>query len=527
MKFTPGMTAEEVAAIEDALIARPAIEPSAPQEKPLPPKYWGRNHEDMGTILVDRHKDDLRFINDRSKSHSAGDDWAVWNGQFWDTSASAAVQVSKWQREMTAELKEAVRAMLDELLPVEVKPDEVDQAAATADEQDALNKMQKAFYNFYKMTKSDSFQRDWRNQIKIRPEIQACNDEFDKNTWLLNCKNGTLNIETGQIIPFRREDFLTKQINVEFDPAATAPVWERFLNRIFQKSDGTPDVELIEYLQKAIGYSITGQTSEEAIFICWGTGGNGKSKFLGAISDLLGPYAAAPSIETFLDAKRNSQGASEDVATLFGARLAVATEPDDGRRLATGLLKRLSGRDELSARFLYKNSFKFKPTHKLWLLVNDEPQLNGADGGMKRRLRKISFTAQIKDDEVDTQLDEKLRRELPGILNWALKGALAWKEARDKSQGSGLKAPDSVTRASDAYFSDQDSVQAFIEEKCYVEPTVSTSKPGILYEAYVRFCEQNRIRGLTKNAFGRELTKKGFPIDAEGKVRQGIQISNA
>lgn len=512
MKFTPGMTAQDVAAAEDKILAQPTVqaESSAPAEKPLPPKYWGRNHEDMGTVLVERYKEDLRFINDRSKSHSAGDDWAVWNGEFWDTSATAAVQVSKWQRDMTAELKEAVREMLDDLLPVEVKADEVDQAAATADEQDALNKMQKAFYNFYKSTKSDSFQRDWRNQVKIRPQIQVRTTDFDRNHYLLNCKNGTIDLRTGELIPFSRKDNITKQVEIEYDPNAYCPTWAAALNT-WQNGDR----EIIGFLQRLVGYFLTGDTSEQIVTILFGPGANGKTVFTTIVSALLGDYATAADVETFLENRRSSQGPSEDVARLRGRRLVIASEPNEGRKLNESLIKSQSGGDKMTGRMPFQQSIEFDSTHKLVMLTNHKPVISGTDNGIWRRLRLIPFTVTI--EKKDPKLTQSLLAELPGILAWAVRGAAEWATM-------GLRSPESVTKATDEYRGEQDLIEQFIKTYCD-EDALYEELASNLFALYEWDCEEGNIRGFNKNQFGRKLTDKGFAAKKVGSSQRRLGLA--
>ncbi len=524
MNIDDGRTVEELAAAFQAAEAEEITQTEIDSDSVSPdanPRSWRQTNEGMARILVERHINDLRFVYDLAKSVKDSEYFATWNGQRWETSSLAVIQLAQWMRDMTAELREEAAKVLAEALKVPfIEAGELEPKFGRFKKQ--LDDFQKRFIGFSSNAESTTFKSAWQQQIKTHQAIQIKFTEFDQDPWLLNCQNGTLNLETGELLPFRREDYITKQIDVAYDPEATCPEWDKFLNRIFQKKvDGklVPDPDLIGYLQQAVGYSLTGQTSEECFFICWGTGGNGKSKFLGAISDLLGPYAAAPSIETFLDAKRNSQGASEDIASLRGARLAVATEPDDGARLAAGLLKRMSGRDEMSARFLFQNSFKFKPTHKLWLLVNEEPQLNGSDGGIKRRLRKIPFTAQLADTEIDKALDIKLRKELPGILNWAIAGVKAWKACE-----KGLVSPEVIQAASDSYFTDQDSVQAFITDRCVVGGEEYHCRPSDIYAAYSRYCEQMHIKAQTKQAFGRDLTKKKFVLSEDSRTRYGLQL---
>lgn len=285
----------------------------------------------------------------------------------------------------------------------------------------------------------------------FHPSIAVTPEQFDRDPMLLNAANGTINLQTGQLAPHRRDDLITKLAPVAFDPSAIAPLWDRFIARVFNN-----DTDLIAYVQKLVGYSLTESAIEQILIILFGLGENGKSTFLTALRDVLGDYAMASPIETFL-VKRDG-GVSNDVARLRGARFVTAVEPELGKRLAEGLIKSLTGGDPKAARFLYGEFFEFMPLFKLWLAVNHKPVIQGDDHGMWRRIRLIPFTVQIPADEKDPAFGEKLKAEAPGILRWAVQGCLAW-------QRDGLGSCAAVDEATAGYRREMDVLGDFFDEE--------------------------------------------------------------
>jgi putative DNA primase/helicase len=253
---------------------------------------------------------------------------------------------------------------------------------------------------------------------RSEPGMALSPDDFDPDPWLLSVANGVINLRTGQLRLREWADFITKRSPIHFDPHATCPTFQRFLDRIFQN-----DQSLIAYLQQVVGYCLTGLTSEQQFFLLWGSGANGKSTLLTVLLGLLGNYGLQTPAETFLRRKQDGR-ATPELARLAGARLAVACESDQGCRLAEGLIKQMTGNDRIAARGLWENIFEFTPTHKILLATNHKPRIDDATHAMWRRMCLIPFEVQIPDHEQDRQLAATLLTELPGILNWALIGCL-------------------------------------------------------------------------------------------------------
>ena len=280
-----------------------------------------------------------------------------------------------------------------------------------------------------------------------------------------------------------------------YDEGAEAPTWLAFLDRIM-----AGDRELIDFLQRAIGYSLTGDTREHCLFILYGTGRNGKSTKLETLRALLGDYAMQTPAETLLVKRENA--IPNDIARLRGGRFVAASESEDGKWLAESLVKQLSGGDTLSARFMRGEWFDFLPTFKTWLATNHKPVIRGTDVAIWSRIRLVPFDVRIPDAEQDKGLGARLRAELPGILRWAVAGCLAW-------QRDGLGAPAGVRRATDRYREEMDVLAGFLADRCLVAPTAQASAAG-LYKAYTEWCEASGEKPLSQRALGPRLLERGF-----------------
>jgi putative DNA primase/helicase len=271
---------------------------------------------------------------------------------------------------------------------------------------------------------------------------------------------------------------------------------------------------LISFIQRAIGYSLTGSTSEQVLFIPYGVGANGKSTLIETVNAMLGDYAQTASSSLLLT-KRND-GVPNDVARLAGSRFVASAENDAGRHVAEALVKRLTGGDKVSARFLFNEFFDFYPQCKFFLSTNHRPRIRGTDKGIWRRIRLIPFNVVIPDEQQDKQLKEKLLAELPGILAWAVRGCLAW-------QREGLGMPPEVSDATESYRQESDVLGQFIAERCIQKAGITTSA-GALYKEYLCWCNESGEEPLPQRDFGMQLTERGFPRDRTGKTRLRVGI---
>jgi putative DNA primase/helicase len=431
---------------------------------------------DLGNArrLVRMAGDDLRYV-------SAWGEWLVWA----DT---------HWQRDQTGEVERRAKHVVESLY--------LDAATETdPDRRKALAK--------HALVSQSA--RSIRNMIQLRP-VAVPPDAFDRDPWLLACQNGTLELQTaGTLRPTRRADLITRCVPVDYDPAATCPTFEGFLRRIF---DDRP--ALIAYVQRAIGYALTGDTREQVLFLCSGSGANGKTTLLQAVSGLLAGYAATLAADTLLARKGDATMVMNDLSTLQGARFVVAAESDMGRRLAEGLVKQLTGGEAVKVKRLFADVYAITPTFKLWIGTNHRPQVRGTDHAIWRRIHTIQFDVEIPEAEQDRGLLEKLQAERAGILRWAVEGCLDW-------QRGGLGTPEEVRRATAEYRAQMDNLGDFLAERCLVEAGASLAA-GDLYDAYKDWAQRNGEPALSSKTLGLHLRERGFAPARTTRSRRWVGL---
>jgi len=345
---------------------------------------------------------------------------------------------------------------------------------------------------------------------KSEPEIPISIEELDNNPYLFNCKNGIVNLKSGSFNPHMKEDYITKQNNVKYNPEAACPIWNNFLKIIMNNNQ-----YMIGYLQQIVGYSLTGDTKEQCMFIFTGTGANGKSTFLETVKSLMTEYSASASTSTFM--QKQFASIPNDLAALKGKRIVSTSEPDKGFKLSESTVKQLTGSDTITARFLQQEFFDYKPEFKIFMLTNYLPQINGTDYGIWRRIRVIPFEISIPQEQQDKDLFNKLQSELSGILNWAIKGCLEW-------QKYGLQTPNKVKIHTKSYKNDMDIISNFITDCCYIDKTMKITK-GDLYSAYTQWCIDNKYEAEGKNSLSKHLITKGYKDDRNSKARYWIGLS--
>lgn len=421
------------------------------------------NATDMGNAeqLVHQHWRKVRYCEKFGG-------WFVWDGRRFEKDETGAVY------RLT---KETVRTIYGEAsrTPDEDRRKELASWASTSERLQRIEAM-------IRLASKDE-------AIAVLPE------DFDKDLYLLNVGNGIIDLRTGILKTHDPADLITKLAPVSYDADADMPVIKEWLLEIM---DGSGN--LVLFLQRAVGYSLTGDTREHILPICYGTGANGKSTFLGLIQEMLGDYATVTNTSALM--VRRIEGISCDVAMLKGARFVAAAEVEEGQRFAESLVKQLTGGDLISVRYLHCNPFTFKPTFKIWLAVNHKPVIRGTDLGIWRRVRLIPFTVTIPEDKQDQTLPAKLREELPGLLAWAVAGCLEW-------QLYGLGVPDEVKKATGQYQSEMDAVAQFIEACCTVLEGLAVRSSSI-YTAWVAWCKSNGETETSNKAFSLKLEEKGF-----------------
>ena len=412
--------------------------------------------------LVKEHGRDIRY-------NSAWKKWVVWNGMFWEMDEGGALIHEKGLA--------MVRNIYNELLK-------------TADYRERID-IEKAAIMSESVRRRKAFVEaaSWIKDLNIK------SDELDPNPWLLNVKNGTINILTGEFGEHRQEDMITKIANVEYAPNADCPMWKQFVREIMDYK-----TDIINFVQAATGWALSGDISEQTMFILFGSGANGKSTFLNTIMYLLGDYATATPTETFM--KKSGDQYTNDIARLRGTRFVTTTEAEQGRRLSEPLIKKITGNDQMTARFLYGEFFNFTPTFKIFMATNHKPVIKGTDYGIWRRIKLIPFTTRIAEDKQDKNLEMKLREEASGILNWLLEGTARWRR-------EGLKAPKAILLATDEYRGEMDVIGNFLKERCLQQKGLSI-RIRELYKAYADWCDENNEHAVSERFFTMRLKEIGF-----------------
>jgi len=329
---------------------------------------------------------------------------------------------------------------------------------------------------------------------QARPYLAVGMEDLDRDPWLINCQNGTLDLRTGRLKVHDPTDRITKIVPVDYDSDAPAPRFEQFLQ------EALVDAALIKFLKRYSGYTLTGITRERLLAILYGFGKNGKTTLVELLHEVLGDYARNTDVETLLIKKY--QGVGNDVAALKGARFVSAAEVEKGRRLAESKVKQLTGRDTVTARFLFGENFDFKPEFKLWLSTNNKPVIQGTDDAIWDRIRLIPFMQRFDGHKADTKLPDKLRGELPGVFTWMVEGCLEWQE-------HGLEEPKTVTEATKQYREEMDTLASFLDEACVVGAGYRVLAER-LYQRYAIWCDKSGERKDPKKAFVARLGERGF-----------------
>lgn len=405
-----------------------------------PPLLVTENLTDLGNArrFIVAHQQDVRAVTSRRRP------WMIWEGV-------------RWANDETGEVERKAK-------------DTVRQIASEATLQSDPELAEKITKHAIRSESAGSI-RHMLELAATEPEITTTADQLDNDPWLLNVENGTIDLRTGTLRAHKRTDLITKLTAIEYRPDATCPRWQLFLS---QAMGG--DTELVDFLQRAVGYALTGDTREQCLFFCYGHGANGKSTFLEIVRELAGEYGQQAEFSTFM--ARTGEGPRNDLARMRGARLVTASEAPSNKPFDESVLKRLTGDDTIVARQLYEEFFEFKPQHKIFLAANHKPIVKEQTLAFWRRMRLIPFDVTVPVKDRDKRLPKKLRAELPGILAWAVAGCVKWQE-------QGLHEPRAVKQATRSYRDENDLLGEFIDRHAVLEPRGWTST----VELYRVFCE--------------------------------------
>lgn len=345
---------------------------------------------------------------------------------------------------------------------------------------------------------------------RSEPGVVMRSADFDHDAFLFNTENATIDLRTGEARVHEPLDYITKKCPTSYDPDATCPSWEKFLLEVF------PNPEIVAYVQRVLGYCLTGDTREQCLFILHGTGSNGKSTLLNTALSVIGSDYSNQLNSTTITEKRFEGAANNDVAALQGIRMVSCIEVGSGRRLNEELVKQFTGQDRIRARFLYKESFEYQPQFKLLVAANHKPEARGQDYGLWRRVRLVPFERTFREAEKDLLLPQRLLDEAKGILAWLVRGAVEWHKG-------GLRDPEAVKSATADYKDEMNELGDWIGTT-YAGPKLE-SATGELYRNYREFTEAKGDKPMSQNAFSRRLDDLGYRSLKRLGVRTRLGIS--
>lgn len=430
--------------------------------------------------MYDEYGGIIHYIYSRRK-------WMYWTG-------------SVWQIDETGEIKKLADMIVNKLK---------DDAMYEQDEKTRERKLK-----FAARTANTNGKNAMITETQHLDGIPILQDDLDYCSDLLNCKNGIVDLSNGELTPHDSQKLMSKICLCDYEVDASKKP-ERWLQFIDEVTNG--DKELARYLQKCVGYSLSGSIKEQCAFFLYGLGNNGKSTFLDTISEVLGTYAMNTQPEVLMMKKYGDNGAGTQIARLKSARMVTAEEPTEGVRLNEGLIKQLTGGGKLTCRFLYGDEFEYTPEFKLWIATNHKPVIQGTDFGIWRRIRLIPFETTIPADKVDKQLKHKLLGEMPGILHWAVEGAIMY-------HNEGLEPPQCVVESTAEYKAEMDLIATFMDACISIDYTSAERIPANeIYIIYTNWARENNEYVMTSRRFFGEFKKK---VPKSKRISSGIVYEN-
>jgi len=462
----PYTESEAIASLEQAY-KQPAREPWHTKQPDLDEYRYTLTDSGNAERLADLFGDIVHYVREWKQ-------YIVYNGKIWESDISGA--------RMMAFAKQTARSLYKEAS----KEDDDDHRIALA--------------KHARFSEGDQRRKAMISCFMAEPGVEISARQLDTDPLLLNCLNGTIDLRAGQLRAHNKADFITQIVPVKYNPEARSDFWDTFLQQIFDSKQ-----ELIDYIQRAIGFSATGSQAELVMFFNWGTGWNGKSTLLGVIQDVLGQdYTAEIEPEVFMVQKfGKGTGPDEGAAMLYKKRFVRSSETHESQKLSVDLIKRMTGGENLDCHRKWQHIFSYRPTHKLWLSGNHEPVITDTTDSIWLRLKKIPYTVTFTAEKRNPNLrDELLKGHREAILAWIVRGCLEW-------QRIGLAEPEVVTTATNQYRQEQDILADFLAECCVLQYS-ATITVADCYKEYKQWCEDNETYYIHKNTFNKRLEEKGL-----------------
>ena len=470
---------------------------------------WRGTDDANADLLLGLHGADIRFC-------PPWDKWILWSGSHWRI--DNRLDIDRLAADVPKMIRNEAVRLTQQRSGVLLRMAELQSQFPLPPEYDKLFLEQKALgdKSEYLLKLADSLERIGKRGAMLtaaRHKVVIHHSDLDKGQFLLNASNGTVDLQTGVLRPHERVDLLTHDVEIPYLQNANAPAWLAFLHSTFGG-----DADLIQFVQRAIGYSLTGDVREQVLLICHGVGSNGKSVFLNILRKLLGTLAIQAAPDLLMGDLKHRHPTEQ--ADLFGKRAIICQETGDGQRFNEKLVKQLTGGDGIRARRMHEDFWEFNPTHKLWLSTNHKPEIKGTDHAIWRRIRLIPFNVKFTDDgepRKNPDMERQLTAELPGILAWAVAGCLDW-------QRNGLGKAAAVEAATAGYQAEMDVFAAWIGECCIVGKRFE-AKAADLYRSYVQWCERSGEYPEKQRKFGMRLTDREFiGFTSNGAWWRGIGI---
>ena len=440
-----------------------------------PKKHYDMTDTGNAHRLFDKFGNIIRYSYNRKK-------WFYWDGKVW-------------RGDDSGEIKKLADIIVEDIKTEGYR------------EQD--EEVQENLLRWANKTASSKGKENMIKECQHLEGIPASPDDFDAFPDYLNCQNGIVNLRNGELMPHDSNFMMSKICFSEYDESGKKPkLWLKFLDDV---TNG--DKELQDYIQKCIGYSISGSTREQCAYFLYGMGNNGKSTFLDTISDLIGGYSSNAQPETIMMKKFSDGGTNSDIARLKSSRFVTCEEPTEGVRLNEGLLKQLTGGSKITCRFLYGDEFEYTPEFKIWVATNHKPVIRGTDIGIWRRIKLIPFEVNISKEKVDKNMKWKLRKEFPQIMRWAVEGCIKW-------QKEGIKEPQCVLDAIKEYKHEMDLLAGFIDQCIEIDyDCEEKTMASDLFRVYSRWAKENKEYEMSSKKFFTEISNK---LPDKGRNSKGI-----